>query len=112
HERVPPSEHFTEIVSENGLVIPDDDWQTALNIGRHLLSGVATHGGSGGAVQAGLSETYRRITEKGEGYCGDFVDSFTALATTAGLFTRAWAFSFDGFGGHGHVLNEVWDRHA
>jgi len=33
-----------------------------------------------------------------------------AAASAAGLFCRQWAFSFDGFGGHGHTFVEVFDR--
>src|SRR5690606_37056993 len=94
------------------FVVPGDDWRTALRIGSHLLQGVISNRGSGGPIQGSLSETLRRITERGDGYCGDYVDAFTALATEAGLFTRSWAFSFDGFGGHGHIFNEIWDRQA
>jgi hypothetical protein len=36
--------------------------------------------------------------------------SFTGLAIAAGIPVRAWAFSFDGFGGHGHVWVEIWNR--
>lgn len=64
---------------------------------------------SGGPIQADLTETYTRITQQGEGYCGDYADSFTGFATAAGVFSRPWAFSFDGFGGHGHIFNEIWD---
>ena len=32
------------------------------------------------------------------------------LAGAAGLTAREWGFSFDGFGGHGHALVEVYDR--
>lgn len=109
-ERGPPTPMFARIVAENGLVAPGDDWETALRIGRHLLSGVVAHRGNGGPIQMGLSDTWREITDKGRGYCGDYVDVFTALANAAGIFARSWAFSFDGFGGHGHIFNEIWDR--
>jgi len=33
-----------------------------------------------------------------------------ALAMASGMQVRAWSFSFDGFGGHGHILPEVWNR--
>ena len=35
---------------------------------------------------------------------------YIAAASEAGLFCRQWAFSFDGFGGHGHTVVEVYDR--
>ncbi|PKO57175.1 MAG: transglutaminase [Betaproteobacteria bacterium HGW-Betaproteobacteria-21] len=97
---------YADIVARNALRVEGDDWATAVKIGRHLLvDGMRT----GGAIQSDLTQTYRRITELGEGYCGDFADTFTGLASAAGIFTRPWAFSFDGFGGHGHIFNEVWD---
>lgn len=109
-ERAPPTPMFVRILAENGLVAPGDDWETALRIGRHLLWGVVTHPDNGGPVQLGLSDTWREITGKGRGYCGDYVDVFTALANASGIFSRSWAFSFDGFDGHGHIFNEIWDR--
>lgn len=86
----------------------EGDWQRALVLGRHLLSAVGEE--PGGPIQAGLEETYRRIVGEGQGYCADFVDVYAALALAAGLQVRIWAFSFDGFGGHGHTFNEVWDE--
>lgn len=107
----PPSPAFVDIVRANQLAVPDDDWATALQIGRHLLQ-KADATGTSGPIQRDLNQTYRRIVEHGDGYCGDYVDAFTALATAAGIFARSWAFSFDGFGGHGHIFNEIWDRQA
>jgi len=109
-DRAPPTPMFGSIVADNKLVAPGDDWETALRIGRHLLSGVVSHRGNGGPVQRDLSDTYRQITGAGRGYCGDYVDVFTALANASGIFARSWAFSFDGFDGHGHIFNEIWDR--
>lgn len=108
-ERVAPTPLYADAVATEGLSVEGDDWATALKIGQHLLfDGVRT----GRPIQSDLERTYRRITEHGEGYCGDFADSFTGLANAAGLFSRPWAFSFDGFGGHGHIFNEIWDRKA
>lgn len=97
---------YADTVARNQLKVEGDDWATALAIGRHLLPNGRR---SGGPIQADLTDTYTRITQKGEGYCGDYADSFTGFATAAGLFSRPWAFSFDGFGGHGHIFNEIWD---
>lgn len=102
----PPIPLYADAVADNGLRVSDDDWATALKIGKHLL-GAAGHRGR--AIQSDLADTYRRITYSGEGYCGDYADSFTGLANAAGLFSRPWAFSFDGFGGRGHIFNEIWD---
>lgn len=107
-ETAAPIPLYADAVARHSLRVEDDDWATALKIGQHLLvDGRRT----GGAIQADLEQTYLRITGKGEGYCGDFADSFTGLATAAGVFSRPWAFSFDGFGGHGHIFNEIWDSH-
>jgi hypothetical protein len=107
HGRVEPL--FAEAVARYDLAVPGDDWETALRIGRHLL-GATTPATAGHPIQSDLEDTYRRIIARGEGYCGDFADVFTGLATAAGVFSRPWAFSFEGFGGRGHIFNEVWDR--
>ncbi|AWI79758.1 transglutaminase [Parazoarcus communis] len=105
-ETAPPLPLYDEAVSVNALRVSNDDWATALNIGRHLL---ASAGPRGRPIQSDLADTYRRIMASSEGYCGDYADSFTGLANAAGLFSRPWAFSFDGFGGRGHIFNEIWD---
>jgi len=105
-ETTAPLSLYADTVARNQLRVDGDDWATALAVGRHLLpDGRRT----GGAIQADLTDTYTRITQRGEGYCGDYADSFTGFATAAGVFSRPWAFSFDGFGGHGHIFNEIWD---
>lgn len=105
-ETAAPIALYADAVARHSLRVEGDDWATALKIGQHLLVDGRR---SGGAIQDDLEQTYLRITGKGEGYCGDFADSFTGLATAAGVFSRPWAFSFDGFGGHGHIFNEIWD---
>lgn len=106
-ETAQPIPLYVDAVSDNGLQVNNDDWATALKIGRHLLSSA---GPRGRPIQSDLADTYRRIMASGEGYCGDYADSFTGLANAAGLFSRPWAFSFDGFGGRGHIFNEIWDN--
>lgn len=109
-ETAAPLPLYADIVARNQLKVEGDDWATALAIGRHLLPDGRR---SGGPIQADLTDTYTRITQQGEGYCGDYADSFTGFATAAGVFSRPWAFSFDGFGGRGHIFNEIWDsQHA
>ncbi|HRO58327.1 MAG TPA: transglutaminase domain-containing protein [Burkholderiaceae bacterium] len=110
-ERSAPTSMFERIATREKFLVPENDWETALRIGRHLVHKADATGRSG-PIQQDLEQTYRRITEAGDGYCGDYVDVFTGLATTVGIFTRSWAFSFDGFGGHGHIFNEIWDRQA
>jgi hypothetical protein len=109
-ERGAPDRMFATTVRKLDLAAVPSDWERALAIGRHLLSAVGPH--SGGAIQSDLRTTYRRIVQNGQGYCGDFVDVFTGLALAAGIPVRAWAFSFDGFGGDGHIFNEIYDRDA
>lgn len=105
-ENRPPNPLYADVVARGKLRVEGSEWATALAIARHLL---ANEHRNGGAIQSDLDETYRRITAEGDGYCGDFADVFTGLASTAGVFSRPWAFSFDGFGGRGHIFNEVWE---
>jgi hypothetical protein len=100
---------FVDVVAQSKLRVEGDDWATALAVAKHLLDGRKQ---AGVAIQADLHETYRRIRANGEGYCGDFADVYTGLLNAAGVFSRNWAFSFDGYGGRGHIFNEVWIRGA
>ena len=107
-DSVPPDELFAAAVHRLQLDALPDDWSRAVAISEHLLTSSKTL--VGGAIQADLDTTYRRIVERGDGYCADFVRVFSALAITAGIPVRSWGFSFDGFGGHGHVVPEIWNR--
>ena len=107
-ERRAPEPLFADVVRALKLDAVDDDWERAARIARHLL--VLSDHGIGGANQTDLKRSYRAIVERGEGYCADMVRVFAALANAAGLSVRLWAFSFDGFGGHGHVWVELWNR--
>lgn len=105
-ESLAASEDFVAIVAGLGL---DglDDWAKAVRIAGHLVENSRDLG----PLQDDLAASYRGIRE-GHGYCADFVKVFLALAHAAGLFARQWAFSFDGFGGHGHTFVEIFDRQA
>jgi len=83
-----------------------DDWGLALGLADHLTRNAKDLG----PVQKDVETAYREITQSGRGYCADFTQVYLALAHAAGLFAREWAFSFDGFGGHGHAVVEVFDR--
>lgn len=107
-ERGPVDPFFAEVADRLQLASLPGDWERALAISRHLLGSSATL--LGGAVMSDLRQTYRRIVADGDGYCGDFVDVFVAIAVAAGMPVRTWAFSFDGFGGHGHIWPEIWNR--
>lgn len=100
--------YFAALASTLRLAQAQDDWTRALLIGRHLLGSAPRL--NGGAIHQDLQRTHERIVGQGDGYCGDFVRAFTAIANAAGLHVRPWAFSFDGFGGHGHIWVEVWLR--
>lgn len=104
----PPEAHFVAVAQPLQLDALPDDWARALAISRHLLTGQPRL--TGGAIQAPLQETHRRIVQRGEGYCADFIRVFQALAATAGMPLRTWAFAFDGYGGHGHIVVEIWNR--
>lgn len=104
-ERSPPTIEFRQIVAGLELDRLSGDWEKALAIASHLIE----HAGDQGPVRADLLTTYRAIQD-GYGYCADFVKVFLALAHTAGLTVRQWGFSFDGFGGHGHTVVEIYDR--
>lgn len=109
-ERALPEPRFSARVQALRLEQLPNDWERALALGRHLLEN--RHKEMGTPIQSDLEQTYRVIRDTGKGYCGDYADVYTALALAAGLQVRSWAFSFDGFGGWGHIFNEVWDAQA
>jgi hypothetical protein len=82
------------------------DWPLALAL-VGLLVRHSTR--EGDAIQADLATTYAGIVS-GAGYCSDHVRVYLAAASAVGIFCRQWAFSFDGFAGHGHTFVEVYDR--
>ncbi len=104
-ERLSPSADYAAIVRSLGVAKMPFDWDKARTLAAHLVENAADKG----PIQSDLATTYRRIRE-GHGYCADFVKAYLGLAHAAGLFARQWAFSFDGFGGHGHTFVEVFDR--
>ncbi len=108
-ERGPADSMFVEASKKLGLEELDSDWKKVLAISRHLLSHPSL---TGPPIQSNLRDTYRRIVENGDGYCGDFTRVFMGFAIAAGIPVRAWAFSLDGFGGHGHVWPEIWNKQA
>lgn len=99
---------FADVALKLGLAALPTDWDRALAISGHLLGSSPVL--NGGAIMSDLRGTYNQIVTKGDGYCGDFVDVFMAIALAAGMPVRAWAFSFDGFGGDGHIWAEIWNR--
>jgi hypothetical protein len=106
-EQGPVDPVFEDVTKRLSLSEMPSDWERALAISQHILAG---NPGLGGAIQSDLRTTYSRLVKYGEGYCGDFNRVFTAFAIAVGIPVRSWAFSFDGFGGHGHVWPEIWNR--
>jgi hypothetical protein len=81
------------------------DWEQALA----LVTMLVRHWTRIGPIRSDLTRTYAMIVA-GVGYCSDYVRVYLAAASAIGLFCRQWAFSFDGFGGHGHTCIEIYDR--
>ena len=104
-EQHAPEPIFVDVVKALHVERNGEDWQRALKLSVHLVE----HAQERGAVRADLMQSYRAI-RNGFGYCADFVRVYLGLAHAAGLPTRQWGFSFDGFGGHGHTFVEVFDR--
>lgn len=104
-DNAPASPAYRKIVADLGVNQKSGDLDVALTLAANL-----THNAKNGdAIQSTLDDTYAKIQD-GYGYCSDFTNVFLGLAKAAGLFSREWAFSFDGFGGHGHAMVEVFDR--
>lgn len=106
-EKEAPYPEFTQATRKLGLHEMTSDWERALAISRHLLSYPEINGPP---IQSDLIDTYHRIVNHGEGYCSDFVRVFMAFAIAEGIPVRPWSFSLDGFGGHGHIWPEIWNR--
>jgi hypothetical protein len=107
--RVPPSAGFSQLASdlavdEKGARIEGLD--VALALSRHLMGSPERHGG---AIQAGLDESYNGIVRRGQGYCADFTRVFTGLAIAAKLPVRTWSIAFEMFGA-GHSFSEIYDE--
>lgn len=106
-ERGPANPVFVEAAGQLGLTGMSSDWDKVSAISRHLLRNPRL---VGIPIQSDLGDTYRSILENGTGCCGDLTRVFMAFAITAGIPVRAWPFSFDGFGGDGHIWPEIWTR--
>lgn len=104
-ERKQPPESIAAAVHNAGMAEIASDWTRALAIVELLIR----HNKADAPIRADLATTYSGILA-GRGYCADYVRVFLAAAPVAGLFCRQWAFSFDGFGSHGHTVVEIWDR--
>jgi hypothetical protein len=65
----------------------------------------------GGAIQADVSTTLAQIQQQ-RGYCADYTEVINVFGHALDIPVREWALAFDGFGGHGHAINEIWDQQA
>ena len=101
--RDPPPESIVLAVRQ--VVTAADGWSRGLQIATHLGQ---VHP-RGGPIQSATAETYRTMQTSGGGYCADYTQVFIGLATAAGLPVREWGLAFDGFGGDGHAIVEVYD---
>lgn len=101
-----PATHRLEAaLREVGIHEIHGDRERALAIVGYLLR----NAGGGGGIRSDLIETFRGI-QRGKGYCADYVRVYLIAASSLGLCCRRWAFTFDGFGDHGHTFAEVFDR--
>ena len=82
------------------------NWDKALAIGRHLLSGPS---GGGGGIKSSTLIAYKTIIKEPRGYCADYTQVFNAFAYMADVPVREWGMSFDQFSGFGHAFNEIYD---
>ena len=83
------------------------DFEVASALVGHLL----THATKGGRIDSyDVAKTYQVLMSDGHGYCADIIDAFIALSHAVGIPVRPWAFSFDGLGGQGHIVVEIFDR--
>ena len=63
----------------------------------------------GGAIQADVSTTLAQIQQQ-RGYCADYTEVINVFGHALNIPVREWGLAFDGFGGHGHAINEIWDQ--
>lgn len=100
----PPPEVLTRAASQ--VVTASDGWSRGLQIAMHL----GDVPGREAPIQKPTAETYRIMFSEGGGYCSDFTQVFVGLALAAGVPVREWGLAFDGFGGNGHAVVEVFDE--
>ena len=105
-ERLPVPKVIADAVAAAGIRDVAGDWPRALALVGMLAPQRARRGSDPGRSRHHLSRHCRRRR---------LLRRFRARvhrrpARRAELFCRQWAFSFDGFGGHGHTVVEVYDR--
>ena len=108
-DRGPIPEVFARVAADlasSGGQPPLEGFQLAVAVSSHLMGSPKR---VGGPIQSDVASAYAGVTQAGRGYCADFTQVFTAIATAAGLPVRTWGISFQAFGA-GHAFNEVFDN--
>lgn len=106
-ERGPAPQEFVDVTAK--LLAAADgqsNFDKMLILARHLRSRPTNDS----PVGVSTVEAYHKIVDEGVGWCSDFTQVLNGLSFAAGLPVREWGFSFDGFGGLGHAITEVWDE--
>ena len=88
------------------VVTASDGWSRGLQIAMHL----GNVSDREDPIQRPTADTYRIMFDEGGGYCADFTQVFVGLAIAAEVPVREWGLAFDGFGGDGHAVVEVFDE--
>jgi len=106
-DSAPFPQSFVAFVQTHSGQAIHGDWERSVSLASALIPDRGQR--RAGAIQSSMTQTLERIMARGDGYCGDYADVFAGLMSVAGIQSRRWSFSFDQFGGHGHIFNEVWD---
>ncbi|WP_210394991.1 transglutaminase-like domain-containing protein [Motiliproteus sediminis] len=82
----------------------DNTWERGLA----LANALRQQGPRGRPIQKDTVTTLQQIQSTGQGYCSDYTQVFNALTYAAGIDSREWGLSFDGYGGWGHAFSEFY----
>ncbi len=100
----PVPELFGRVVQQLGESQEKSQFQTLLRIAEHMASGP---GPGRGELDLDAVTTYNVILNERRGDCTDYARLFAALSYSAGLQSRIWTTSFEGFSSTGHVFSEA-----
>jgi hypothetical protein len=101
--RVP--DELAKAVESLDLDEEDDAYRKAVSLAAHIASGP---GPGKGELDIDVVSTYRAVISDRYGDCTDYARLFAGLGYAAGLDTRIWTTSFEGFGSVGHVFSEFY----
>lgn len=114
---IPPSFHQEDISGATefsnyiharlSIISASSQLEKSLGIAHVLLS---HNDPNAEAIMSNSSETLRLIVENGAGYCADYTQVFNGAAYLYNIPVREWGLSFDGFGGKGHAISEIYDQ--